>query len=352
MTDNILNWAKRIAPQIQKFLSFSKNDPSIKSVEISTSIINKKIWEKFKKNEMSVSYYFYDDYFLNLRSLGLLEDFEIKTSNDNITLRGSVIKHPIINSNNNKTIIFCHGLTSNRWSLFYQIHLVLQLGYQVIIYDARNHGMSQSSYTTLGKIESLDLEDIVKWVIKKYKPEKLGFYGFSMGSATLLFWIGQFQEIHPEVAFIICEAPFDDFKERFQGFLGLEIKDRIEKYAGWKHYFFHTIAMKILNSPFDISEISPILSLPEKLKIKLLLLHGFKDTAISWKSSFNIWRKLNEKEENKGMVNLYLFDEADHGDVAFFGDFFPNSVHWAEEMDKVSKFSFSSLLSYFLNKNF
>jgi len=31
----------------------------------------------------------------------------------------------------------------------------------VVIYDARNHGMSGKSYTTLGKIEAHDLEDVV-----------------------------------------------------------------------------------------------------------------------------------------------------------------------------------------------
>jgi len=39
--------------------------------------------------------------------------------------------------------------------------LFLQLGYQVVIFDARSHGISGKSYTTLGKIEAYDLEDIV-----------------------------------------------------------------------------------------------------------------------------------------------------------------------------------------------
>lgn len=347
MTDNLLGWARKIAPQFRNFWSFSKIDPSIKSIENSLARINEKIWKRVNKTPTSISHLSYENYFSVLKVLGLWEDFEIQTSKDNVTIRGSVISSPIINRHNKKTIIFCHGVTSNKWSLFYSIHLVLQLGYRVVMYDARNHGLSQTSYTTLGKVESIDLEDVVKWFINKYRPSKLGFYGFSMGAATLLFWIGQFQDLHPEVAFVICEAPFDDFSRNFQGFLGVEGEATT---PSWKQFFFHTAAMKMLNSPFDIAEISPISLLPKKLKVKLLLLHGLQDTVISWKSSFNVWERL--RQENKGMVNLYLFDYADHGEVPFFGDFLPNSVHWMEEKEKVSKFSFSSLLFAFLDNNF
>lgn len=349
MTDSLLSWARKIAPQFRNFWSFSKSDPSIKSIENSMQRISEKISQRIGKAPKSISHLSYENYFTVLKSLGLWEDFELQTSKDNITIRGSVVNSPIINRNNEKTVIFCHGVTSNKWSLFYTIHLVLQLGYRVVIYDARNHGLSQASYTTLGKIESLDLEDIVKWFIAKYKPSKIGFYGFSMGSATLLFWIGQFQDVHPQVSFVICEAPFDDFSTSFQGFLGLEGADVT---PGWKHYFFHAAAMKMLSSPFDISEISPISCLPNKLKVKLLLLHGLGDTVISWKSSRNIWQKLSQEPANNGMVNLYLFDYADHGEVPFFGDFSPGNLHWIKEKEKVSKFSFSSLLFNFLGNNF
>ena len=42
---------------------------------------------------------------------------------------------------------------------------MLQLGYQVIIYDAREHGVSSKSYITLGKTEASDLEDIINFRI-------------------------------------------------------------------------------------------------------------------------------------------------------------------------------------------
>lgn len=348
--NNFLSWLKEIAPSSRNFFSFSRYDPTIKSVERSIEKVNRKISIHNNHNEKSISFNDYDNYFNTLKSLGLWEDFEILTTNDNLIIKGSVISSPLINNNNEKIIIFCHGVTNNRWSLFYCIHLVLQMGYRVVIYDARNHGMSQKSYNTLGKIESLDLEDIVNWVNKKYMPFRLGFYGFSMGSATLLFWIGQFQDFHPEVSFVICESPLDDFKERFRNFIDDDLLE--EKNDTWKHYLIYNLAMKVLNSPVDLISIKPIDLLPKKINFKFLLLHGINDTVIPVQSSFNIWEKLNKEKENWGKVNLYLFDHADHDEVAFFGDFFPNNLRWIKKKDKNSKFCFSSLLFSFLSKNF
>jgi len=41
-----------------------------------------------------------------------------------------------------------------------------------------------------------------------------------MGAATLLFWLGLFQNQHPEVKFLICEAPFDNFSSQVRRIIG------------------------------------------------------------------------------------------------------------------------------------
>jgi hypothetical protein len=35
-----------------------------------------------------------------------------------------------------------------------------------------------------------------------------------MGAVTLLFWLGSYKEYHPEIKFLICEAPFDSFSSQ------------------------------------------------------------------------------------------------------------------------------------------
>jgi alpha/beta superfamily hydrolase len=55
----------------------------------------------------------------------------------------------------------------------------LQLGYQVVTYDFRNHGSSDKSSFTFGKVEANDLEDVISWVQKFCPVSKVGLYGFS-----------------------------------------------------------------------------------------------------------------------------------------------------------------------------
>lgn len=116
--------------------------------------------------------------------------FSIKTSIDNLTLYGNLLKSPLKNENNNKTIILLHGITNTRFWIFKQAFIFLRAGYNVIWYDARNHGESDASPTTFGLKESQDLQDIIEYCCKTYKQETtaLGLYGFSLGGATVVMW--------------------------------------------------------------------------------------------------------------------------------------------------------------------
>jgi pimeloyl-ACP methyl ester carboxylesterase len=134
--------------------------PSVADTRIPIEIVNDKIrLLTGKKNAINVIAY--QKYFDFLENIGLKEDFTIITTADNLTLYGTVVKPVLVNENNKKAVIFCHGLTNNRWALFYCMHLVLQMGYQVVTYDARNHGLSTKSATTLGQMEASDLQDVI-----------------------------------------------------------------------------------------------------------------------------------------------------------------------------------------------
>ncbi|CAH1755894.1 1408_t:CDS:2 [Entrophospora sp. SA101] len=218
-------------------------------IRVSIGIINDKIKLLGGAKKDVIDVIAYQKYFDFLEKLGLREEFSIITAHDSLVLYGTIIRPLIINANNNKLVIFCHGLTNNRWSLFYAMHLALQRGYQVVSYDARNHGLSGKSATSLGQIEACDLQDVIDYVRKKYQPTKIGLYGFSMGAATLTFWLGYFAGVgNSEVAFAICEAPFDSFLTQQKRALG--------------------------------KKLNPYLVLPQDLPIKLLLFHGLEDAVI------------------------------------------------------------------------
>ncbi|CAI2201697.1 7989_t:CDS:2, partial [Funneliformis geosporum] len=176
--------------------------------QVSIGTVNDKIklLKKTKKDEINVIAY--RKYFIFLERLGLREDFSVITAHDGSIIYATIFRPLLINKNNDKAIVFCHGLTNNRWSLFYIMHLALQRGYQVVSYDARNHGLSGQSFTTLGQIEACDLQDVIDYMKKVYRPEKIGLYGYFAGAAN------------SEVVFAICEAPFDRFTTQRERALG------------------------------------------------------------------------------------------------------------------------------------
>src|SRR4051794_16241617 len=136
--------------------------PSILDSKVSISIINDKIKLLKGTGKNSINTLAYQKYFDFLERLGLSEEFIITTTRDNLMLQGIIIRPILISENNRKVVIFCHGVTNNRWSLFYTMHLALQRGYQVVSYDARNHGLSEKFSTSLGQVEACDLQDVIK----------------------------------------------------------------------------------------------------------------------------------------------------------------------------------------------
>ncbi|HXN54574.1 MAG TPA: alpha/beta fold hydrolase [Mycoplasmatales bacterium] len=334
MSQNFLSWALKVLPESSSFYNYNEGS----ELKLLKKWFNDKVELIKSKNNYDGSYYdslnldFYIEYFSIIKQIGLQNEFELETNIDNIKLRGSFIKSLLIDSENkNKVIVFCHGVSNNRWSLFYCIHIAIQAGYNALIYDARNHGNSDKSYTTLGKVESDDLENVLEWLIRNYKPISIGLYGFSMGASTVLHWIGKFQNKHPEVKSVFCEAPFDDFKKRFSSAINKVNKDKEDvkilndanKKIGYfdkvKLQFFYGLAMKVMKAPFSLYDVKPILFLPSILNLNLMIMHGTKDDVIDCDASLEIWKKLVCKNKNK--VELILVKDASHGDLPFLGDF-------------------------------
>lgn len=341
----MLNKIKQLINLLRKKF-FSSSLKTIHHNELSVNRINAKIKSELRIKQDFINLSHYEIYFAFLKKLGLWRSFQILSTKDSLILRGNNIRPLVINENNDKIIIFCHGVTSNQWGLFYCAHLVLQLGYQVIIYDAREHGISGKSYITLGKTEANDLEDVINWAQKYCQPRQIGLYGFSMGAATLLFWLDSFQEQHPEVKFLICEAPFDSFSKQLKNLTGTKNVNT------WR-YITASRFLKYILPTVLTEEIDPISVLPDKLNLKLLLLHGTTDSTISWKASHNIWQYFHKNPVNRKYVNCYFFVGADHGEIPFIGDALVGRLRWIGDRRQKSQFNtFTELLTTFLRKNF
>lgn len=102
-----------------------------------------------------------------------------------------------------KTAILAHGYMGNAETMWQFAHMYHELGYDVLVPDARGHGESEGNYIGFGWPER---KDYLKWIdkvlLEKGQKEKITLYGISMGGATVMNTSG---EQLPDNVFAIIE---------------------------------------------------------------------------------------------------------------------------------------------------
>lgn len=237
------------------------------------------------KNRIDNRYY---EYFLSLEK----EKVEIE-SHHGYHLHGLWIP----NGDSDKTVVFCHGISWNLMGAVKYTEIFWNLGFNLLIYDHRNHGKSGGETTTYGLYEKYDLKSWLDWVeAKKGKGTYLGTHGESMGAATVLQHLG----IDSRVKFCVADCPYSDLNEIFKYTLKNE---------------YHLSNMPILTvanlftrwrAGLSLQDVSPIATI-KKVTTPILWIHGTEDRKVPPQMSIDMY---NEKEH--GIKKLWLVEGARH----------------------------------------
>jgi pimeloyl-ACP methyl ester carboxylesterase len=102
------------------------------------------------------------------------------------------------------TVVYLHGLASNRGSGIGIARHFTALGFDVLAYDARAHGDSGGDACTYGFYEKHDLARALDLVGAK----RVLVFGISLGAAVGL----QAAAIDPRIAMVVAVAPFSDLR--------------------------------------------------------------------------------------------------------------------------------------------
>ena len=230
-------------------------------------------------------YYDYDDLKKEDYLITLRDGYKINTRFFNL------------NPGSKKYIIFSHGFTANMISDSKYFPIFNKLGYNIITYDQRTHGMNEKNKCTMSLNESKDLMEIIDDTYNRYgKDIYLGVHGESMGGATVI----SIMRYNPNIKFIIADCPFSSLKEL--------------SYEGSKK-IFHTprflvdisgLICKLIYG-WNPNKVRPIDDI-NNTKVPLLLFHGDSDKLINYKHSVDIYNAYNSYKE------IYLFKGADHAE--------------------------------------
>lgn len=227
--------------------------------------------------------------------------------NENIAIRskygymlyGTYIKNNIPTKN---TVIIVQGLWGSRWTSLRYADMYLKKGFNVLVYDSRNHGKSGGDDVTFGAYEKYDLDQFVNWLYVENNGGIIGVQAESMGAATALLH-SEINEKQKRVKFYISDCAYSDLRQLF--ILKLAKDYNIDSTFKANFIFFYASIVSLFRSHFWLYSVSPINAV-KKSSTPILFIHGAKDEYIpNYMASdmFNVKR---------GIKELYICPKAGH----------------------------------------
>jgi fermentation-respiration switch protein FrsA (DUF1100 family) len=196
-----------------------------------------------------------------------------------------------------KIAVICHGLGCAKYDSIKYAGIYLKLGFTVIIYDHRNHGLSGKNYTTMGYYEKHDLKKVIDWCVENFGTDcRIVTHGESMGAATVLLHL----EIDPRVKCAVADCSYSD--------LNVLIRHQLKTYYHLPCFLIPIVScITYLRAGFWYYDVSPIKAVL-KTDIPILFIHGKRDSFVpAWMSK----QMYDCKRKNKA---IYLVAKAKHAE--------------------------------------
>ena len=225
------------------------------------------------------------------------------------------------------TVIICHGYRVPRAHLRPVAALEYQSGYNVLSFDFRGHGDSDSVITSGGYIEVLDLEAAITAanIQPETLPNQIILHGFSMGAAVALL-----APSHPSVAAIIADSPYantDDVVQHIINYRFAEGTASWKPFLQWIRTIFPIVSwavVRMCNVVFRLRFGHPFIAHPvrsfKRLKrlakavqqprqVPILLIHASGDQLIPIAHSYAI---VAAAKRNGIQLDTYFVDHPSH----------------------------------------
>jgi alpha-beta hydrolase superfamily lysophospholipase len=194
-------------------------------------------------------------------------------------------------------VVAVHGAGADRREFLRQVPLLHGAGYPVVLFDCREHGMSDGAArgVSLGIRESEDVTAVVGWAKQMRGLERVAVLGTSQGAASVILAAAA----DPSIDVVIAENPYTSVRDLFRDLDGLRerpspvwLVDLVAATALWR--------VGGLGRPAPIEVVGAIAPRP------LLLMHGTRDQAIPWAHSERLRAAAGEP------VELWILEGGEH----------------------------------------
>jgi len=170
-----------------------------------------------------------------------------------------------------RVAVLVHGFS---YALLGQIKYAMlfhELGFDVVLYDHRNHGLSGKAATTMGLLEAKDLAQVCAWARERYGEDALlGTMGESMGAATVMLHA---KDDH-RLTFVVEDCGFSDFYELLRFLLPNRFRMPVFPVLPLVRWFFR------LREGIELKDIRPADALQSCAHVPMLFVHGDADELV------------------------------------------------------------------------
>ena len=201
-------------------------------------------------------------------------------------------------------LIFVHGIGSVR-SGDNPVELaarMVDLGYNVLLFDLRGHGSSGGDKVSGGFFEKFDVLGAFDYLVERgVDPSRIGLMGFSMGAATSIMAAAE----EPRITAVAADSPYADASD-----LIAREAARKTPFPEWMVPIFIP-ATKLMAKQIYGIEIGSLV--PEKsvaeLGYPVIVIHGLADDRIPWEHGQRVASAAYEGS------SLWLVPGVDHVDA-------------------------------------
>ena len=199
-----------------------------------------------------------------------------------------------------KTVIVAHGYNSyGKAMIKYAMIFNEELGYNILLPDARGHGESEGKYIGFGWHERQDYLKWINYLIEANPSVQIALFGISMGGATVMMVSGE--KLPKQVKAIIEDCGYTSVDEQ----LAYQLKVRY--HLPIFPFLYTTSFYNKLRNGYDFFEASAVNQV-RKATVPMMFIHGDKDTFVPAAMVYPLFKACGSKEKE-----LWIVKGAAHG---------------------------------------
>ena len=235
------------------------------------------------------------------------DEIEFPSRRGDLVLSGWIIPTDGgLNAEGAQAVVLVHGINSTRTGgdghITQLASMLVQDGYNVLMFDQRGHGISNGDQISGGYYERLDVLGAVDALRDRgLALNRIGLLGFSMGAATAL--LAAVEE--PGIGALVVDSPYADVSD-----LIAQETARTTPVPEWVAPVFVPLAKLFANLLYDI-DVSVMVpeSAVEGLGYPILVVHGTADERIPTQHGIRVHAAAHPDSE------LWLVEDVDHVDA-------------------------------------